>query len=389
MNLSKVSPLTILPPLLVMLLLTLLVGLTGFHLTNTWRQSTERTIHRSVQAVVLTNIRHLLEEVSHEWAEHPEPALKHWHEAQDQVALLAQSSDTAQRFDNLNLLLRSPSPDPDRIDRFLKQSAPKPDLLSLNQDLDALGAHASFVTLMVTFCMLGLGGFLTLLTAWDLTRLLRELIRSRDLNIRLQEEERRRIASELHDGVVQELVDLKRHYDPQKLTGIVNNLRRVCQNLKPQVLEDLGLLAALEYLADDLRQSGVPQVQMTLDADGLSLLPERISLPLFRVIQEMFSNIKKHAKANLVQVTLVYNPAESRLLQGYVRDDGQGFVLSRSSSGLTMGLSGLRERVEQLGGRLQMESQPGHGTRFQFTIPIAASVAAEEPVLSLSPKALR
>jgi two-component system, NarL family, sensor histidine kinase DegS len=383
MKLSKVSTLTILPPLLVMLLLTLLVGLTGFHLTNTWRQSTERTLHRSVQAVLLTNTRHLLEEVHDEWPEHPTVALKHWQEAQDQVALLSRNGEDASRFANLTLLLRSPVPNQSRLHRFLQQSGPSLDLLSLNQELDALGAHSSFVTLVVTLCMLGLGGFLTLLTAWDLNRLLRELIRSRDLNIRLQEEERRRIASELHDGVVQELVDLKRHYDPQKLTTIVNNLRRVCQNLKPQVLEDLGLLAALEYLADDLRQAGVANVQMTMDGDGLRLLPESVALPLFRVIQEMFSNIKKHAQATLVQVTLVYNPVESPLLKGYVHDDGQGFKPTHMTKG-TMGLAGMRERIEQLGGTFHLESKSGHGTRFRFSIPIPAAPPGKEKEKSLS-----
>src|SRR5690606_14504581 len=127
--------------------------------------------------------------------------------------------------------------------------------------------------------------------AWDLTRLVKALVQSRDLSTKIQEEERRRIAQDLHDGVIQEMSDLKRLYRPEKVDHIISSLRRVCHNLKPQVLDDLGLSAALDFLADDLRESGHTAVRMTVDVEGLARLPKDYELPLFRVIQELFANI--------------------------------------------------------------------------------------------------
>jgi signal transduction histidine kinase len=383
MTVSRTSPVAILSPLLVMLLMTLLVGWTGYRLTDAWRQSAEKTVHRLAQAVLLTTIRGNLEQVRREWPERPAQARTHWNEVRQQVNLLAQNRLTpdrasgagTSRFPALEAFMAQDG-NIARVDTLLREDFPKLELVNPGRELEALGAHSAFVTLAVTVCMLGLGGLLTLITAWDLSRLLRALIRSRDLNIRLQEEERRRIAGELHDGVMQDLVDLKRHYHPDKLDAIVNNLRRVCQNLKPQALADLGLLSALESLADDLRQAGVPQVQMNLDAEGLARLPKAFELPLFRVVQELFSNIRRHAGASQVMVTLVYNPAESRFLQGYIGDNGRGFSLPPGREG-GMGLTGVRERIGQLGGTLQIDSRPGQGSRFRFRIPIPAEARSE------------
>ena len=132
-------------------------------------------------------------------------------------------------------------------------------------------------------------------------------------------------------------------------------------------MEDLGLSAALEFLADDLRQADIA-VQLNLDEEGLALLPRDYELPLFRVVQELFSNIKHHARATSSSLTLVYNPEESPMLRGYVKDNGQGFDPQLAHKG--MGLAGVRERVEQLGGRLVVESAPGTGSAFQFMIPV-------------------
>lgn len=375
MIVPKTSTVAILSPLLVMLLMTLLVGLTGYGLTDAWRQSAEKTIHRVAQAVLITTIRGGLEQVRREWPEHPREARSHWNEIRQQVNLLTHDRSVASQFLALEAFMARDA-NITRVDTLLRQDFPKLELVNLGRELEALGAHSTFVTLTVTFCMLGLGGVLTLITAWDLSRLLRALIQSRDLNIRLQEEERRRIAGELHDGVMQDLVDLKRHYHPDKLDAIVNNLRRVCQNLKPQMLADLGLLPALESLADDLRQAGVSQVQMSLDSEGLARLPKSCELPLFRVIQELFSNIKRHAGASQVMATLVYNPAESRFLHGYIADNGQGFSWPQARASECreggMGLAGVQERIGQLGGSLQIDSQPGQGSRFRFRIPISA-----------------
>jgi signal transduction histidine kinase len=221
--------------------------------------------------------------------------------------------------------------------------------------------------------MIVLGLVLTAITATDLDQLFQKLSRSRDLNIQLQEEERRRLAQELHDGVVQELIDLKRQYSPDKVEQVIDNLRRVCHNLKPQILEDLGLCAALRFLADDLRQAGIAQVHINLDEAGLAQLPKAYELPLFRVIQELCANLKRHAKASRVNLAISYNPQESPALSGYVSDNGQGFD-PKTIAVTSMGLAGIKERIQQMDGQLHIHSKPGQGAKFQWTIPVKGQV---------------
>jgi two-component system sensor histidine kinase DegS len=129
------------------------------------------------------------------------------------------------------------------------------------------------------------------------------------------------------------------------------------------------LAPALEFLADDLRQAGIPQVQITLDEQGLAHLPRQYELPLFRVMQELCSNIKHHAHATQVRLTIAYNPSESPMLSGSVSDNGTGFDLAKTST-TGMGLTGVRERIQQVDGKLTMHSQPGQGSKFHFLIPV-------------------
>jgi signal transduction histidine kinase len=116
-------------------------------------------------------------------------------------------------------------------------------------------------------------------------------------------------------------------------------------------------------------------VTLNLDVDGLNSLPKTYELPLFRVIQELCSNVKRHAQAEHVTLTVIYNPDESPLLRGYVTDNGRGFV-PKESVGRGLGLTGVRERIEQVGGRLTIESTPGQGSQFQFIIPVERHVPA-------------
>jgi two-component system sensor histidine kinase DegS len=309
----------------------------------------------------------------------PKTAQSHWQNVQQQLKMLwsaeqlgAPSSNTS-TLQNM-LVIVAHDENISHLDTLLKQQSLSINLTQLPHELESLGNYSSFVTTAVTCCMVALGGILTLLTAWDLSRWMQALISSRDLNIRLQEEERRRIAGELHDGVMQDLIDLKRRYAPEKLDGIVHNLRRVCQNLKPQVLVDLGLCAALEALATDLREAGVSSVRMALDVENLTQLPASSELALFRVVQELFSNIRKHAGAQQVIVTLIYHPKESPYLRGYIQDDGCGFDIQQQKKG-SLGLAGVRERIGQLGGSFKIESQPGKGSQFYFQIPLSKSMS--------------
>jgi two-component system NarL family sensor kinase len=168
--------------------------------------------------------------------------------------------------------------------------------------------------------------------------------------------------------VIQELVDLKRAYSPAKVDILVANIRRICHNLKPQILEDLGFSAALESLAQEIRSQTGAMVTLSYDDDELSKLPKTIELPLFRVIQEVANNIKKHANASKVRISLVYDPSAHRDLRIQVVDDGVGFDWAIAKKG--MGLLGIRERVDRLGGHFILETAPSEGCSFQFYIPL-------------------
>lgn len=370
----------ILAPLLVMVLLTFLVGGTAYQQTLSWKNGVDQVANNISQLVILNNIHWGLRKVQRELPKHPQQAEETWQEMRSEVILLLklQQSEKNEELESVSLALQSilttTHPTPTIVKALLQNDFLSPNLEQVDQ-LKTLQKDAERVTRLITLSMIILGLVLTCLTAYDLDRLFQQLVRSRDLNIRLQEEERRRIAQDLHDGVVQELVDLKRNYSADKIDAVIHNLRRVCHNLKPQVLEDLGLAAALEFLADDLRRAGITNVQLILDEDGLTQLPKQYELPLFRVIQELCSNIKHHARASQAKITVAYNPTEGPMLSGYVSDNGQGFEVGKGNiSSNSMGLAGVRERIQQVGGQLHIQSRPGQGSRFQFLIPVKQSV---------------
>jgi signal transduction histidine kinase len=367
----------ILAPLLVMVLLTLLIGGTAYQQTLDWKNEVTRVSNNVSEVVILSNIRWGLKKIQQELADNPEQAQADWDEIYRQTQLLAdiQRKQQEQGGQPLSPLLQSILNNK-QPNLYLVKGLAQNDFFSfsLNQltELSNLQSKAQQVTQWVSISMILLGLVLTGITAYDLDRLIQKLAQSRDINIQLQEEERRRIAQDLHDGVVQELIDLKRNYSAQKVETVINNLRRVCHNLKPQVLEDLGLLASLEFLADDLRQSGIENVSLNADTMGLSSLPRHYELPLFRVLQELCSNIKHHAQASQVKITIAYTPEESPMLSTSIQDNGKGFNPQKTYS-KSMGLTGVKERIQQMGGHLQINSKVGEGSRFQFVIPVKAS----------------
>jgi len=365
----------ILAPLLVMILLTLLVGGTAYQQIRTWEMGIRRVTNHISELVIVNNIHWGLRKVQRELRENPEQAQATWQDLQKESQMLAALPPSSEENPGaiakttlIETTLEQPEPNLAEIQFLLNNPSLSLDMDAVKQ-LNQLEQDAEFVTRVVTMSMLVLGLVLTAITARDLEKLFQKLAHSRDLNIQLQEEERRRLAQELHDGVVQELVDLKRGYSPDKVEQVIHNLRRVCHNLKPQVLDDLGLPAALQFLADDLRHAGIENVKLNLDESGLAKLPKAYELPLFRVIQELCSNIKHHAKATRVNLAISYNPAESPVLSGYVSDNGQGFD-PKHIEATSMGIAGIKERIQQMGGTLQIRSKPGEGTQFQWTIPV-------------------
>ena len=187
-----------------------------------------------------------------------------------------------------------------------------------------------------------------------------------------REEERADLARELHDGVIQDLVGLRYRMEAlQEEAGgseqvgemyaqvgqLIHELRRLCSDLRPPALDQLGLAAALRALAREVTARGLP---VEVHLEDLSL-PDGIAIGLYRICQEALSNALRHAGASCAVVTLSRDGNEVTLT---VADDGRGFDLAatRGQAG-RFGLLGMAERAEALGGRLAIESAPGEGTR--------------------------
>ncbi len=205
---------------------------------------------------------------------------------------------------------------------------------------------------------------------------------------RTQEEERRRIARELHDGTVQALVAVGRRLEylegaaqePElvsQLTALRHQVgdaaaevRRFSRELRPLVLEDLGLAPALRYLSNQLSEQDGIEVNLTVRG-ALGGLNGDQELVLFRIFQEALTNISKHAQATVVDA-LVESDAEGVLLQ--VSDNGRGFTQPTSTNEFArsghFGLMGIQERAQLLGGRLELHSRPGKGTTVRIWLPV-------------------
>ena len=198
-----------------------------------------------------------------------------------------------------------------------------------------------------------------------------------------REQEARRIGRELHDQAGQLLASL--HFaleevgaelDPagrERIPGlramvdeVEQQLRRISHEMRPPILDDLGLVPALDFMAHGLaRRAGLAVV-----VEGSSVrLPPEIETNLYRIVQEALNNVARHARARRAWVRLAVRPREATV---EVRDDGCGFLVTealarRGERGI--GFLGMQERVDALGGRLRVESSPGKGTRVRATVP--------------------
>ena len=219
----------------------------------------------------------------------------------------------------------------------------------------------------------------------------REEIRRRLLEqvMTAQEEERRRIARELHDETGQSLTSLtvglalieeapdlgtarERAGELRRLAArTLDEVHHLSRGLRPSVLDDLGLLPALErYLKEYGASRGIAVDLHTSGFDG-HRLPGPVEIAVYRIVQEALTNTAKHAGASTVSVLLEYRVASLHLI---VEDDGHGFdveeVLSRGEMERRLGLHGMRERAALLGGSLTIESAPGRGTTIFAEIPL-------------------
>ena len=201
--------------------------------------------------------------------------------------------------------------------------------------------------------------------------------------IEVQEEERRRIAHELHDEIGQVLTAVKINLQAlqdaseapgsgsalEESIGIVDRalqqVRDLSLDLRPSLLDNAGLIPALRwYVYEQTRRTGVA-VDLKIEPMEERLSPS-VEIVCFRIVQEALTNVIRHARASHAQVELGLRSGELHLI---VRDNGAGFdvpaMLVRASEGGSLGLLGMQERVQLAGGRIDIESRPGYGTEIR------------------------
>ncbi len=204
-----------------------------------------------------------------------------------------------------------------------------------------------------------------------------------------REEERKHLARELHDQVIQDL--LSTNYELEDIADsnnispaltttltdvqhgirqLVDDLRRICGELRPPTIDSLGLGAAIQSYAHSWEiRTGIKTI-IQID-DNLGRMPEIIELSIFRIVQDALSNIRKHAQATEASITLKHT--SPRMLLVSLADNGIGlhtnFNLATLSAAGHFGLLGVSERVALLGGRLKLHNQPTGGLNIQVEIP--------------------
>jgi two-component system, NarL family, sensor histidine kinase UhpB len=209
----------------------------------------------------------------------------------------------------------------------------------------------------------------TLATAFNemLERLETERRESGRIASAAQEEERKRIARELHDEVGQVLTSVMLQLDDadarESVRQSLEDVRRIARELRPEMLDDLGLLSALRALANTAAHQGL-RVDRQLDIGDLRLRPD-VELAVYRVAQESLTNVSRHAHASEVLVALQQVDGAVRLV---VRDDGRGLPAGDGRAG--DGIAGMSERALHVGGRVTIASSPDAGTEVRLDIPL-------------------
>lgn len=213
-----------------------------------------------------------------------------------------------------------------------------------------------------------------------------------------QEDERKRIAREIHDGPAQSLANLvlraeiaERMLGTKDLEMIrselndlknqvrqgLEELRKIIFNLRPMALDDLGLVPTLRKFVQDFEER--TKIRAVFETAGKEQrLPSAMEAAIYRLAQEAFNNALKHAEPTFVSMELVFLQDSLKLT---ISDNGKGFVVekaeTRAQNYPQFGLIGMRERVELLQGEIRIQSSPGQGTKIQITVPIEAKTIKE------------
>jgi len=220
---------------------------------------------------------------------------------------------------------------------------------------------------------------------------------TRVATIKAQEEERYKLAREVHDGPAQvlanailglELCEQIARRSPEQLIDELNRLkgmvreglvevRRFIFDLRPSTLAERGLLATLQRYVAEYQSFFHINVDLQLPASLPSLTQEQ-EITVFRIVQESLQNIQKHARASHVAIALA---VDDEALRATIRDDGRGFVVQQTEvttlSGV--GLRGMGERAAAIGGEVQVESRPGEGSTVRLVLPRGGPAAGEAP----------
>lgn len=237
--------------------------------------------------------------------------------------------------------------------------------------------------IIISLLVLGLSGVISVFLFLQRRKIREELARKNlslenqsknfEAFINGQEQERKRIASDLHDGLAQHLVMLKMgiqglgtadsgqqeklDYYSTEIDTMIEETRRISHNMMPGVLVDLGLLKALKSLVADINAHH-PELQVSLSSnEPFTPLPAETEIQLYRIIQELINNIIKHAGATSCAIQLNSSPA---LVSIEVKDNGTGFDMHTEKTGI--GLRNIRSRVSSLNGTLKIDTAPQQGT---------------------------
>lgn len=203
-----------------------------------------------------------------------------------------------------------------------------------------------------------------------------------------REDERKALAREIHDQVIQDLLSFNYRLEEIEnsetsetlqrnlatirhgIRDVVSGLRQICSDLRPPTIDHHGLSAAIDSMAHDWSERSSIPIQVEIDP-ALGRLPETIELSVFRIVQEGLNNIRKHAAASHVRLSVQRTPSASLLVR--LEDDGHGLAvpadLASLSSNKHFGLVGISERVALLGGTMNIESSKGSGMILQVEIP--------------------
>ncbi|KAA9021603.1 PAS domain-containing sensor histidine kinase [Niallia endozanthoxylica] len=205
----------------------------------------------------------------------------------------------------------------------------------------------------------------------------------------LQEQQRQNLSSDLHDTILQDQVDLFRRLEAlqkqkeiqyelknqlkeigQGLLDTIHQIRMTCNELRPPLLKELGLERALENLFEYTQLSSTFKIMFETDMTNSLMIDEELTIGIYRITQELLNNAAKHSKASMLH----FQMSTQDTLKIYYYDDGVGFEREKLTPTFhSMGLTGIRQRVQSLNGKIEFDSVPGQGVAISMDFPIQIS----------------